>query len=380
MFYRFLRILAKIATSIVFRKIHYSGLENIKSDRPTLIACNHPGGFTEPIVLACILNIPIHFLVRGDMFHNKWLRWLLINTNQIPIYRFKDGIKSLRQNQKHLNLLKEKLISGERIMIFVEGSTEPEMHLRPLQKGIARVAQDALKEQTDLLIDIVPMGVTFTDSTQFRSEIMLSVGSPITLDHSFVESEDKQKQKQFLEDLYGEMKRHLVHVEDLANNEVMQSTVQKITLDNWKSIPKTWIKSRTNLTQAIKAAEDINNGVAKTQSSVLMSISAQYKLLIIFGALLAIPGFIVYILPALAIRSFTKSKVKKMVFYSSILIACVLVTELVYHVLILLVLSILGLSWWYIFIIMIAGIYTLWYYDLLILRKMIHRYNSKTNE
>lgn len=373
MFYNFLKILAQIAISIVFKKIHYHGLENIKKDRPTLIACNHPGGFTEPIILACLLRMPIHFLVRGDLFRNPWLRHILINTNQIPIFRFKDGIKNLRENQKYLDLLKDKLVAGERIMIFVEGSTENEMQLRTPQKGIARIAQDALKENPELLIDVVPMGITFTDSLSYRSDVMLSLGEPLVLDKSFIENE-KLKAKELTETLYDLMKPEMVHLDDLKNKPSLQKKIDQILIKSWRCISLPWTHSRKNLTECISVANELNNGIFEMPSQKL-ELSLVNKIAIIFGFFLALPGLLIYAMPYFLINSFANKKVKKPVFYSSIVIACIVVSFIVYHLIIWGILAFIGMGWYILSLIPLA-IISLWYCDLHILNIKIKKHNE----
>lgn len=377
MFYQLLRFLAKIAASIFYRKIHFWGKENLKSDRPTLIACNHPSGFAEPIILGCLLDLPLHFLVRGDMFNNKWLVWLLEHTNQIPIFRFKDGFKGLRNNQKHLNALKNKLIAGERIVIFVEGSTEMNHQLRSLQKGISRMAQDALTARPDLEIDILPVGINFTDSPKFRSDVMLSIGEPITLDKSFIEGDAKLNIREFTKDLYGHMKKHIIHIDDLKDEPELKRKLLPVEIKHFENVPPIWQENRNQLTESIAIANAINEGQNSKQEEPL-EFSFMHQMYYFFGFLLAIPGFLIYIIPAIMIKLFLGKTVKKTVFYSSIAIACILVTMLVYHIVMIILLAVIGKLYCIVWIIP-SGLFTLWYYDIVNLKKKIKLNNEFIN-
>ncbi|HPK09706.1 MAG TPA: 1-acyl-sn-glycerol-3-phosphate acyltransferase, partial [Saprospiraceae bacterium] len=124
MFYSFLRVLANIVIRLYYRRIYISGLENIPTDKPVMIASNHPNGFLEPIIMACIWPRDLSFLVRGDLYDNKFLQPLLKATNEIPIYRFKDGFASLRNNQKTIQTVVDQLKASRHIIIFIEGGTE----------------------------------------------------------------------------------------------------------------------------------------------------------------------------------------------------------------------------------------------------------------
>lgn len=144
-----------------------------------MIACNHPSAFMEAVILACFLPRPLHFLVRGDVFTNPRFRWFFKATNQVPIYRFRDGFANLRNNARTFEYCYETLASGNAILIFSEGSTELVRRLRPLQKGTARIAMGAMEYAPDMDLHIVPVGVNFTDPTMFRSDVMVKVGDAI---------------------------------------------------------------------------------------------------------------------------------------------------------------------------------------------------------
>ncbi|MCB0691868.1 MAG: 1-acyl-sn-glycerol-3-phosphate acyltransferase [Saprospiraceae bacterium] len=180
MFYSFLRVLANIVIRLYYRRIYISGLENIPTDKPVMIASNHPNGFLEPIIMACIWPRDLSFLVRGDLYDNKFLQPLLKATNEIPIYRFKDGFASLRNNQKTIQTVVDQLKASRHIIIFIEGGTEAVKYLRPFKKGMARMAYQATKSDESLDIQILPSGINFTDGKKFRSDVFLNIGNPIS--------------------------------------------------------------------------------------------------------------------------------------------------------------------------------------------------------
>lgn len=179
MLYRFLRFLVRLALHAYFRRIYVIDAEKLPLDKPVLIACNHPSAFMEAVILACFLPRPLHFLVRGDVFTNPRFRWFFKATNQVPIYRFRDGFANLRNNAQTFQFCYETLAGGNAILIFSEGSTELVRRLRPLQKGTARIAMGAMEHSPEMDLHIVPVGVNFTDPTMFRSDVMVKVGEPV---------------------------------------------------------------------------------------------------------------------------------------------------------------------------------------------------------
>jgi len=71
MIYKIFWFWANIAIRVFYGKIEVSGLENVPKDGPLLIASNHPNGFLEPIIMACLFPRDLHFMVRGDGFRKN---------------------------------------------------------------------------------------------------------------------------------------------------------------------------------------------------------------------------------------------------------------------------------------------------------------------
>lgn len=182
MLYYIFRPLARIALLIFFKKIYISGKDNLPGKEcAVILACNHPNGFLEPIILACFLRFPLHFLVRGDLFKNKLLKPILIGTNQIPVFRFKDGFAALKNNmetmQDSLRIIGEK----KALLIYPEGSTHQTIYLRPIKKGTARLALQAKAQFDDLPIKLIPVGVNYTNPNAYRSRVMIEIGEAIDI-------------------------------------------------------------------------------------------------------------------------------------------------------------------------------------------------------
>jgi len=185
MVYKFLRIIVKWLLKVYFRKIYLTGAENIPKEGPVLITANHPDGFTEPLLLACFLKRPLHFLVRGDLFKNPFLEPVLVSTNQIPIFRSKDGFSNLRNNEKSLEKVVNLLSKGIALLVFAEGSTKLVKRIRPIQKGTAKIAFQTLEQHPGLPLQLVPVSLYYTEQVTFRSEVIISIGEPISINDYF---------------------------------------------------------------------------------------------------------------------------------------------------------------------------------------------------
>lgn len=179
MFYTVLKYLARLALKVYFRNVYMTGVENIPADKPVLLACNHPSAFMEACLLAVFLKRPLYFLTRGDMFKGAFMKSLLFATNQIPIYRFRDGFEQLRENHKTFQKCYDKLDEGRMILIFSEAGTSLEKRLRPIQKGTAKLALGAMEQNLELDLEIVPVSVNYQDPRVVGSEVYFAFGEAI---------------------------------------------------------------------------------------------------------------------------------------------------------------------------------------------------------
>ena len=78
-------------------------------------------------------------------------------------------------------------------MIFPEGSHLRKRTIRPLSKGFTRIVFGALEQNPDLQIQIVPVGITYQNSSVFPSKVSLKYGNPV-LANSYFNPEDQVNQ------------------------------------------------------------------------------------------------------------------------------------------------------------------------------------------
>lgn len=221
--YPFLRPFAKIAIGIYFRKLHIANRDRIPKKGPMIIACNHPNSFTEPCIFATYQPRTLHFIVRGDVFKNPVIAWLLRQTNQIPIYRIRDGFTSPRRNDASFAACFEKLEQGESILIFSEGLCVFEKRLRTLQKGTARMALGAIEKYGSLDdFHILPAGITFTHGDQYRGEVMLNIGEPIPVKkyEALNETDPTRATNLLTRDIAAAIKPLMIHIEEPSRDKL----------------------------------------------------------------------------------------------------------------------------------------------------------------
>ncbi|WP_235296043.1 lysophospholipid acyltransferase family protein [Portibacter marinus] len=231
MLYYILRPLTRIALKAYFRSITINGLEHMPKDDPVIICSNHPTGFIEPCLLACFLPRTLHFLVRGDLFERPLLKKILIATNQIPIYRFRDGYEKLRDNKSVMSMTYEKLSKGGAVLIFPEASTKQVKYLRPLKKGAARMSLETMELYPELNLKIIPIGINYSAPNRWRSYVNINIGEPIT---PVLPSDDYDVRKA-VTDLTRKIQQELSSLLLVLNKGVEEKTLDKaLALGQWE--------------------------------------------------------------------------------------------------------------------------------------------------
>ena len=186
MIYSFLKNLCKLALRVYFRKIHIEGKDKLPTEGPFLIVANHPSSFLDPLSIAVQIKPKISFLAKGVMFKNKIVASILRGLNMVPIYRAQDNPEMLNKNADVFKSCYKKLNNKGVIMIFPEGTSEMERRLRKIKTGAARIALGAEKEcDYNLNLKIVPVGLNYTKSSRFRSEVFVNFGEPINVSEYF---------------------------------------------------------------------------------------------------------------------------------------------------------------------------------------------------
>ncbi len=210
--YNIILVWARIFLRLYFRRTIVHGREYIPARGPLIVASNHPSAFMEASVLATLMGRQLHFLVRGDVFHPRF-RWLFRWTNQIPIYRQKDGISNLRKNASSFDLTYQRLAEGDAVIIFPEAKTVLEKKMRPIQRGTAHLAFGTLpylKEGEEL--HVLPVGVNFTDPRLPGTDVVIRYGQPFAT--PMATREDRDAIEAFTQKLSEAMDPLIVQVEE----------------------------------------------------------------------------------------------------------------------------------------------------------------------
>ncbi|MBK7289873.1 MAG: 1-acyl-sn-glycerol-3-phosphate acyltransferase [Chitinophagaceae bacterium] len=176
MLYSILKRIARLALPIFCRKIIINKPEVLKIKGPVLLACNHPNSFLDSIIIDTLFEETVWSLARGDAFKNPFIK-ILAALKILPVYRPSEGVENLSENYKTFDACIEILKNNGVITIFSEGKCINEWHLRSLKKGTARLAIKAWEENIPLTV--IPVGLNYSSFTRFGKNMFINFGEPM---------------------------------------------------------------------------------------------------------------------------------------------------------------------------------------------------------
>jgi len=185
--YWLLQQYAKFCFRIFYRKVAVENLSRIPLNQPVILAPNHQNALMDAMVLVCNTPFQNVFLARADIFMGKRLTRFLTYLNIMPIYRIRDGIENVKRNdevfEKTLRVLRNKF---NPLCVFPEGNHGDRRRLRPLVKGLFRIAFMAQEDyKSSPGVKIVPVGYDYSDYEHFRGTLFVNVGEPIEVSDYF---------------------------------------------------------------------------------------------------------------------------------------------------------------------------------------------------
>jgi len=164
-----------------FRQISIVFHAPVSTDECAIIAGSHQNAILDSLTLASCSPMVPYTLSRGALFHGRLARWFFESLRMLPIYRFQDGFGKIRKNPEIFERVVEVLGMNEWLLIFPEGSHYLRYSLRPLQKGIARIAFAAqVAENWVREIPIIPVGLQYESHTTFGSRLLIQFGPPVS--------------------------------------------------------------------------------------------------------------------------------------------------------------------------------------------------------
>lgn len=196
-----------------------------------ILVSNHVNAFMDPVMLPMFFYKAVYYIVRGDVFKGGFVQWFLEKTNQIPMFRMRDGLENVKRNDATFERCYDLLSRNNIIMIFSEGDCVQEKRLRPLQKGTARMAFGAIEKYGwDIDLHLQTSSVNYTYPSKFRTEVMVALGKAVPLNRyrALYEESPAQAIKQVTLDLQRDLREIYIELEFRDDFEVFEQLVQLV--------------------------------------------------------------------------------------------------------------------------------------------------------
>ncbi|MBN2634299.1 MAG: 1-acyl-sn-glycerol-3-phosphate acyltransferase [Bacteroidales bacterium] len=207
-----------------YRKVIVLGRDNIDPGRHNIFAPNHQNALMDALaVLFTHKGQPI-FLARADVFKNNLVAKILYYFKMLPVYRIRDGFRSVTGNDAIFDKTIDVLRNKNGLVILPEGNHAGFRRLRQLKKGIGRVAFQA-EEASDykLNIRIIPVGLEFSHYYRYRQVLTVIYGKPVEVSefHDLYRKNPEVALNSLRSKLSEEMKKLIVHIESEEDYEAI---------------------------------------------------------------------------------------------------------------------------------------------------------------
>lgn len=165
-----------------YSKFQVNRWENVPEGKPVIFAISHRNAFMDSLAFVNTKSTQVWQLARGDAWNNKIAGNLFYFFHMLPIWRERDGGDTKELNDPTFNACADILSKNGMVGIYPEGNCIDEEHIRPLKKGICRIAFLA-EERYDFALDvhIIPVGINYSASQKFKKWQLVNVGKPILL-------------------------------------------------------------------------------------------------------------------------------------------------------------------------------------------------------
>lgn len=178
--YDFVYKYVRFAFTKFFREFKINGVENIPVNKPVIFAPNHQSGLMDPLIVLFGQKKPVVFMARADIFKSGKFNWLFYFLRIMPVYRIRDGYENLSKNEEQFEITRDILLDRKQLCIMPEGNHGHQHKLRPLVKGVFRIAFSSEEELEGLdHVSIVPVSIDYNFFQHAGADIVLNYGKPI---------------------------------------------------------------------------------------------------------------------------------------------------------------------------------------------------------
>lgn len=193
--YSFLRPYVDYHIRKAFRRYKVVGTENIPQDAACIFGANHTNTLMDALVLLRMSKEKKVFIARGDIFKKKFISKTMHFLRILPIYRIRDGYKSVKDNNAEIIEKAADVIHDEvKLFLYPEASHRTKHSIKQLSKGIFHIALKANESfGHEKPIYLIPTGIEYGDYFRYRSTVLISFGQPINVTEYVAQHKDESE-------------------------------------------------------------------------------------------------------------------------------------------------------------------------------------------
>lgn len=213
-----IRAFVRSALWVYYKEIQVHGKEHLRKDKPLMVLANHQNGLIDPLVIGTYSGLYPYYLARADVFNNALIHRLLRYIRMMPIYRLRDGRDFAQRNEAIYSRCAQLIQESNTLLLFPEGGHGRQRKVRPLKNGFIHILSKTLAQDPDLDIWIQPMGVNYTQLTEFPDRVRLYIAPAIRVkDYWQMGQEEQTALKQAV---FASICTCTVHIEDLEKHDL----------------------------------------------------------------------------------------------------------------------------------------------------------------
>lgn len=311
------------------------GEENLVANGESVIyASNHQNALMDSLGILSLppFDLAKIYLSRADLFKLppvivKFIRFAKL----IPAYRIRDGYENLGKNKASFDEADEVLLNKAALVIMPEGNQAEEKKVRPLVKGIFRIAFSAQEKMpTGKTVYIQPIGIDMGDLIKCGKHLIINIGKPIAVaDYmeqyaenqsrainslrsklksnmdGLIQSLDTENYYEAFETAIDASAAAVLKKEQLRDDTINRFQTGQVTAAKLVELEKNDLSTMQQLDQLCKLYRKTLQQYKLRTSNLEQQLPVnklRIDLLIILKQLLFAPGFLLNLLPVLGVR------------------------------------------------------------------------------
>ena len=258
--YSFLLPYVNWHTRRAYRRFEVHGKKNIPKDSALVFGVNHSNTLMDALVLLSADNIKKVFIARGDIFKNPVVAKILNFLRILPIFRIRNGVAAVRQNDDSLNKAVDVIHDHVDLYLFPEGTHRTKHSLMRMGKGLFHIAVDANKQFGDKSpIYIIPTAIEYGDYFRYRSTAMINFGQPINVTEFFKNTTEENEAANInvLKDqLHDEISKLFTYIPDDEDYDAIWEIVKMKNEKRAGGLYQKMLRNRATVDKVLKFREE----------------------------------------------------------------------------------------------------------------------------